>query len=689
MCKHLDRTSKLMMGYLSVSLRLSALTVALLTATSATFALEKLDDATLADATGEGLAFALNDFSFQFKGTDDNAGTGYVRLIPVGAQSQSVNTYNATASNKIGKADVYLYGLSISANDGNANTQFSGDTINSGSYANPWMIKATTENYANFAGTSKPLSYFLIEAPTFNYETDPYNLKIGLWADGLVRDPSLEEGNAAQFQLNGATRSGTTYDNNGNPVTVSNQIRENRLRLQLIANGFSLNGSSLKLFQTLDGATNTGGLSSTYNNTLGMAGTIRLNSGDASTLRAQITDAVTASTGSFGAWATVNDGANTSFGTGGTGCGNASATANISTASSSDTCKYYIQTRSKTDSKTVTRTWTAPSNANDHVLRISTRETSSTDLLNTPALTGSAAPTFADSEGLYLYQPNINLVLGSAWQPLTFGVADDNRNFVMELARIPNVAAVYNEIYTDYFGNRPELKGGTCSLYWCGDSSKNATHSSITIGSTEAYATAGAGRLTAYKGEDAIGVSFGALVSNTMTASDSKTVTEARYMERQLNTQTWRQRYWCSTPAIGCWGYSSTTGYLYQWEYNNGSSWVIVNPTTKPTDAATCTGNSCNNTSGSTPMQGTVANRIWDTSTGTWFTGASLTSSSSIVDNMLNTAGINATTSTTYNQGTNYAATPTINNSSALNNLGSAVVDGLLIQHMKLTTKGL
>ncbi|MFU8925507.1 hypothetical protein [Acinetobacter puyangensis] len=680
-----------MMGYLSVSLRLSALTVALFTATSVTFALEKLDDATLADATGEGLAFALNDFSFQFKGTDYSAGTGYVRLIPVGAQSKSVNTYNATASNKIGKADVYLYGLSISANDGNANTQFSGDTINSGSYANPWMIKATTENYANFAGTSKPLSYFLIEAPTFNYETDPYNLKIGLWADGLVRDSSLEEGNAAQFQLNGATRSGTTYDNNGNPVTVSNQIRENRLRLQLIANGFSLNGSSLKLFQTLDGATNTGGLSSTYNNTLGMAGTIRLNSGDASTLRAQITDAVTASTGSFGTWTTVNDGAGTSFGTGATGCGNnAGGTTPSSTSLSTATsCQYYIQTRSKTDSKTVTRTWTAPSNTDDHVLRISTRETSSTDLLNTPALTGGAAPTFSDNEGLYLYQPNINLILGSAWQPLTFGVADDNRNFVMELARIPNVAAVYNEIYTDYFNNRPELKGGTCSIYWCGDDSKNATHSSITIGSTEAYSTAGTGRLSAYKGEDAIGVSFGALVSNTTTASDSKTVTEARYMQRTPVTSNWVSYY--RDPWIG--SSTSVNSTLTQWAYydvNGNLTYTndyrtYTNATCTQSGISTCTAYSpTGNTSTSAlSWYGTQANRTWNTTS-----GAYLTTSSNIVDTMLNTAGINATTGITYNQSTNYA-NPSISSSGALNNLGSAVVDGLLIQHMKLTTKGL
>ena len=62
------------------------------------YAMQILDDESMSGATGEGVAFILNDFRMQFNGADDagagNAGTGYVRLIPVGALSTDTNTYN-------------------------------------------------------------------------------------------------------------------------------------------------------------------------------------------------------------------------------------------------------------------------------------------------------------------------------------------------------------------------------------------------------------------------------------------------------------------------------------------------------------------------------------------------------------------------------------------------------------------
>jgi hypothetical protein len=117
--------------------------------------------------------------------------------------------------------------------------------------------------------------------------------------------------------------------------------RANRIRLQGIFNGFGLNGSKIQLFQTLGGATNTGGMSAFYNNTLGLAGVIRLNSGDGSKL----------------------------LGT--------------STANS----------------------WTAPANLMSHVFRISTQECgvgnlngcttpAAQDILSTPAINGGTAPNW-------------------------------------------------------------------------------------------------------------------------------------------------------------------------------------------------------------------------------------------------------------------------------------------------------
>lgn len=88
----------------------------------------------------------------------------------------------------------------------------------------------------------------------------------------FVRDPSKVENLTAtgdQFDLNGANRA-------------------NRLRLQAIMRGVSLNGTNLKMFQTLGGAETATGLGpnySSYNNTLGLALTARINSGDSTALK--------------------------------------------------------------------------------------------------------------------------------------------------------------------------------------------------------------------------------------------------------------------------------------------------------------------------------------------------------------------------------------------------------------------
>ncbi|HBN4400430.1 TPA: hypothetical protein L2V51_002119, partial [Acinetobacter baumannii] len=87
----------------------------------------------------------------------------------------------------------------------------------------------------------------------------------------------------------------------------------------------------------------------------------------------------------------------------------------------------------------------------------------------------------------------------------------------------------------------------------------------------------------------------------------------------------------------------------------------------------------CTNKSGSTPMYGTVLNRDWNNSAIPW-----LTSRNAVVNDLIGSR--NGTTGyviPTANQA------PALSNISPLNNLGSAVIDGVLIQHLKLTTKGL
>ncbi|WP_180039691.1 MULTISPECIES: hypothetical protein [unclassified Acinetobacter] len=125
----------------------------------------------------------------------------------------------------------------------------------------------------------------------------------------------------------------------------------------------------------------------------------------------------------------------------------------------------------------------------------------------TPAMDRSAAPIFHETEGLYLYSPNINLVLGNMYQP--FIVGSEGRNIILEVTRIPNVPSIYSKIYTYYTDiagnttgtsglNASDFKGSTCNVYSCGTELKanssdatalyqgrNATHSSIAIGTVE------------------------------------------------------------------------------------------------------------------------------------------------------------------------------------------------------------
>lgn len=63
-------------------------------------------------------------------------------------------------------------------------------------------------------------------------------------------------------------------------------------------------------------------------------------------------------------------------------------------------------------------------------LRISTAETLGTDITNdltTPAISKTSAPNFNANDGVFLYSPNIDLVLGSVYQPLIVDTAADGQ----------------------------------------------------------------------------------------------------------------------------------------------------------------------------------------------------------------------------------------------------------------------
>lgn len=346
----------------------------------------------------------------------------------------AINMAKAAAQNaNIGslrtKADVFIYGLALSKSDDSLSTRYSNQGFSWGSADNPWLFRAGTENVKQFKDAAKDVGYIALEAPLAKIVPDESdnNIKLGFWSDIFARE--LNSSNVVD-PITGGPTSGldTNY----------------RLRTQFVANGLSLNGSQVRLFQTLESD------NKDYNQTLGMASIVRLNTND-----------------------------------------------RPETLSSSD------------------------SNLNSKGIRLSTA--AKTDALDgnvpTPALNGSAAPIFHDSEGLYLYSPNINLVLGNMYQP--FVVGSEGNNIILEVTRIPNIPAIYNQIYQNYGGGLGEsdLKGSTCNVYSCGTPIKNnasdatvlyqgrnATHSSISIGTTERIP--GTNLLRAKDGPNSTGVVF-------------------------------------------------------------------------------------------------------------------------------------------------------------------------------------
>ena len=758
---HLHLKSGLRSGFRLSTL---ALSVGMALMSTSGFALEALNDEGLAESTGEGVAILPEDFSMQFNGADNTTGTGYIRLIPVGpltkASQDTNNDGNVTAADhSVGKADIYLYGLALSQSNkaynagrvtADTSTRFGRNIDSWGSAVNPWLIKVSTQaDVPDFSAlapasvTKGDVSFLMLEAPLYSTnvaglsarEKSAYNLKMGLWSDIFVRDPTKAEGDADQFKL------GQNFGG------ASDGTRANRLRLQAVWDGFSLNGSNVKMFQTLAGVTPTEvtqGLNTSYNNTFGIASVLRFNGGDGQNLRASYTDPnnPTGPMISSGDNAIRTTSAYVMSNTTTYGCGDAS----LGFATSA--CEYRFRSQAVQDKLNSSSTWKAPSASS--VLRISTREVMGTDnsqMLNSPAL-GGTVPSFDPNEGIFLYNPNINLVLGNIYQPLTFGT--DGKNITLEIARIPNKASIYKQVYSAYAGATgtltpiqiAEYKGSTCNIYQCGTSSvpgyqgSNATHSSITIGST--VYDAATNSIKAYDGLSAVGISFGALQDTTMAAgSGTKNYTRWQDQQRQarLRQFDWTDKYTVTrTGALGSdadkydpyTGLQDCTngffgsncnrtvqnngttqtigsktnflvqkGYHYDWIYRTSGdtdSAEFFNPLNNAqntangayTDAqiAVCTGNGstkCDKDTGArdyTNIAAQAGNLSWTTRTAAganqpnW---ADSTSTSALIGGFALQ---------------NVPTTATIN-TSPTNNFGSAAIDGLLINHMKFTTKGL
>ena len=693
--------------------------------------LEQLDDSALSQTTGEGIALLPENFSMRLNGADTaaggagTAGAGYINLIPVGPLSAA-----ATAKG-YQKADVWLYGLSLgqskknygadlAASDwgvpfgeiGAGATDFARPITSWGTVDNPWVFQTLTDtNVPNFVGdTTKPVTYLTLEAPLYKTSaiaaTDAdYNLKLGLWADLYQRDSTV--------------------------VASGYNGLSNRLRLAFAWDTFSVNGSNLKVFQTLDGVTPAMGgtynatlkingvptlktfnygMNTSYNQTMGIAGLVRLNSRPTDAVRgtvseqtntrqiiqmnytntyaagvatrtaaegavlasatggATMTDAVAGATntqagvvqtynpmtntgrsGPTAAWPKSFPGTFYSHGVC-TSSDNNNGSNNQRQAGQCITQEGFSTRRFKSSG---TNTWTPP--ATRSVIRISTQELLGGAFgAGTPALGGGAGmsemPNFSpntNSEGIFLYDTNINLVLGSLYQPLM--LSTDGGNFSFELARIPNVPAIYQRIYQRYAGDTGDAGvnylGNTCNIYQCGTGGitgyqgSSATHSSISIGATDYNSTTN--QLQAHKGVGAYGVSFGELKAGTGLSS---------FVQQDFD-QVWRKTRSCNTDF---WGDCNDTWGAWS------ADWSKV-PTKAP-----ITGQLHPSLNRANPYETTQRQNYNGQIFGVQNTMPQTDAAMAAQINSMAPSG-----------------------ASVANNFGSAAIDGLLIQHLKFTTTGL
>lgn len=391
------------------------------------------------NATQEKLAIEADRYALiQAK----NAVTAMEQAVKASATTAAKEAaMGASVSTLRTKADVFIYGLALSKSDNSLSSRYSNQGFNWGTASNPWLFHAGAETVKQFTDTGKEVGYLALEAPlaTVAANEADNNIKLGFWTDIFSR--SLNSSNTVDYAT-GAPTSGL-------------DISE-RFRAQFIANGLSMNGSQVRLFQTLTSP------DLAYSQTLGLASLIRLNTND--------------------------------------------------------------------DPSTLT---SDSNNLNSKGIRISTaaKENNLDGDGPTPALNGSAAPIFHDTEGLYLYSPNINLVLGTMYQP--FVVGSEGNNIILEVTRIPKIPDIYNRIYQRYpdgkggFLGSEALLGSTCNVYTCGTEIKaqasdsialyqgrDATHSSIAIGSVERIANTN--MLKAKDDNNATGVVFRGATDNSM-----------------------------------------------------------------------------------------------------------------------------------------------------------------------------
>ncbi len=278
------------------------LSVALVSAIAPVYALETLSDASMSDATGEGIAYFATNFMMQMPSVANDAGSvgtagtfgagtgvcsganpggcgSYLYLSPIGPVA--LPTFN--------KVDGYFYGLSLSENTnangipvcttpGTAstcntthNSLFSNTGINLGSGFNPFVLSVlTTQSSPGLDGNNVQVPVLQFAAPQVMTTGDPSyasstNLRFGMWANFM--------------QYNGATVNTNTNAAVGSAGPA--------LQLQAIWDGLGINGTVIQAFPTP-----AAGVSAhpEYTSTLGLAGFLRYNSVSTGVLRLSVAE---------------------------------------------------------------------------------------------------------------------------------------------------------------------------------------------------------------------------------------------------------------------------------------------------------------------------------------------------------------------------------------------------------------
>ena len=374
-------------------------------------ALKPMSDESLSETTGEGIALLPEDFKMVFQGANDvskgssyalgladpsSYDTGFIRIIPTGENYDALTSATKDDLDKRRtKADIFIYGLALSKSNDDLNQRYSNAGFNWGTTANPWLFRAGTQNTQQFNSAAGNVGYLALEAPLATVDKDEADnvIKQGFWLDAFSRSWGSTN------TLNPITGAPIASPVSGDPTNDTNLDKNQRIRLQYVANGLSLNGTQLRLFQTM------GSNNADYNKTLGMAAILRINTNDdPSGLIYEDTEANRKLLGQKG-------------------------------------------------------------------IRIGTaaKDAQSDGTYSTPALDGSKAPLFHATEGVYLYSPNVNLVLGNMYQP--YILSSEGNNIALEVTRIPNVPAIYKQIYTFYQDAEATYTKDTAGAFYRGVSS--------------------------------------------------------------------------------------------------------------------------------------------------------------------------------------------------------------------------